>query len=129
LFRFSLKKSIPLKAGNQQPKNGEQNMRIKFHSAPAYVCERRAYHHDAYLVIFVGLELEAKLNAEQTMYQVTLHEVLRALMRLKSMALMAIAYWSGHWDRIGLMLDQYVYFPAESCEVISSDQDRTALLV
>lgn len=93
-------------------------MKIRFVSAPTYVCEHQVRHHDAHLVAFVGLELQAELAEGGEMYQVKLAEVLRTLRQFREEASVAIAYWSGHWLRVQLMLDEYVYFPTECCLVI-----------
>lgn len=93
-------------------------MKIRFVKAPTYVCEHQVRHHDIHLAAFVGLELQAELAQGGEMYQVKLAEVLRALTQPGKDDLLAIAYWSGHWLRVQLMLDEYVYFPAECCQVI-----------
>lgn len=101
-------------------------MRIRFTTAPAYVCERRVPHHDVCLAAFVGLELEAELNEDGTLYQVELQEVLRALSTLGQSSLVAHTYWTSHWHRICLMLHEHVYFPVNACEVIASTSTTTA---
>ncbi len=97
-------------------------MKIRFVTAPTYVCERRVQHHDVHLAAFIGLELEAQLDEDGNTYQVKLKEVLEALTKLGENALVAIAYWSGHWLRVQLMLDEHVHFPVDACEII---EDKT----
>lgn len=101
-------------------------MRIRFTHAPAYVCEQQIRHHDVHLAAFVGLELEAELSSDGAMYQVQLGQVLQALLSRKQGSLLAIAYWTGHWHRICLMLHEYVYFPVNACEVVANTSPATA---
>ena len=98
-------------------------MKIRFVTAPTYVCEHHVKHHDAHLAAFIGLELEAQLDEGSNTYQVKLREVLQALTKLSENALVAVAYWSDHWLRVQLMLDEYVYFPTSCCQAIVSSGD------
>lgn len=92
-------------------------LKIEIVSSPAHVCIEKAHHGDLFRSAFVGMRFIASINPEdETVYLVTIQEVLVGLMRKHGLLSLVGIYWQMRWSHHRLY--EHVRFPRDCCVVI-----------